>query len=117
MEGGDRVVCQLEDEAGKVIDIPSFHIFGCDDAFLGGAIALYNVCDDETSRMFDHGLGHIVPRDAENVGMLADILEEIIPKVEKLNRQKENDSQPGEDEGKDDLQRRTSLHEAQGLNE
>ncbi|KAL2129842.1 hypothetical protein VTI74DRAFT_7254 [Chaetomium olivicolor] len=43
MEGDDRVVCQLADEAGTVIDIPTFHIFGCDDAFLGGAVALYNV--------------------------------------------------------------------------
>lgn len=32
--------------------------------------------------MYDHGLGHIVPRDAENVQLLADILEELIPTIE-----------------------------------
>jgi hypothetical protein len=41
--------------------------------------------------MFDHGLGHIVPRDAENVRMLADILEELIPKVEEqMGREESN---------------------------
>lgn len=29
--------------------------------------------------MFDHGLGHIVPRDAENVRLLSDVLETLIP--------------------------------------
>ncbi|KAL2262603.1 hypothetical protein VTK26DRAFT_737 [Humicola hyalothermophila] len=86
-EGDDRVVCQLADEAGVVIDIPTFHIFGCDDAFLGGAVALYNVCNRKTSTMFDHGLGHIVPRDAENVCRLADILECLIPKIDNDNNQ------------------------------
>lgn len=76
------MVAQLADEAGTVIHIPTFHIFGCDDAFLGGAVALYNVCDPKTATMFDHGLGHIVPRDAENVRMLADILADLIPDVE-----------------------------------
>ncbi len=85
MEGGNRVVAQLADEAGVVIDIPTFHIFGCDDAFLGGAVALYNVCDPENATMFDHGLGHIVPRDAENVRLLADIFEKLIPEIEAQN--------------------------------
>jgi hypothetical protein len=84
------VVAQLVDEAGIVIDIPTFHIFGCNDAFLGGAVALYNVSEPSNSAMFDHGLGHIVPRDAENVRMLGDILEDLIPKVEEQNRREEN---------------------------
>jgi hypothetical protein len=56
---------------------------------LGGAVALYNVCKPETATMFDHGLGHIVPRDADNVRMLSDILETLIPNVEEENRKKE----------------------------
>lgn len=85
------MVAQLADQVGTVIDIPTFHIFGCDDAFLGGAVALYNVCEPTNSTMFDHGLGHIVPRDAENVRMLADILEELIPKVEEaVGREQSN---------------------------
>ncbi|KAK0736581.1 serine hydrolase FSH [Apiosordaria backusii] len=85
-EGKDRIVAQLFDEAGIVIDIPTFHIFGCDDAFLSSAVALFNVCEPSKSTMYDHGLGHIVPRDAENVGVLGDILQEVIPQVEEDNR-------------------------------
>ncbi|KAK4141470.1 serine hydrolase FSH [Dichotomopilus funicola] len=81
-EGNNRLVAQLADQAGEVIDIPTFHIFGCNDAFLGGAVALYNVCNRNNATMFDHGLGHIVPRDAENVRLLSDVLEGLIPKVE-----------------------------------
>ncbi|KAK4183665.1 serine hydrolase-domain-containing protein [Podospora australis] len=85
-EGNDRIVAQLFDEAGTVIDIPTFHIFGCDDAFLSSAVALYNVCEQEKAKMYDHGLGHIVPRDAENVGILADIFQDLLPKVDAANR-------------------------------
>lgn len=91
-EGGDRVVAQLADEAGTVITIPTFHIFGCDDAFLGGAVALYNVCEPSNSTMFDHGLGHIVPRDAENVRILSDILQEIIPGIDDKSQQNDTGS-------------------------
>jgi len=44
-------------------------------------VALFNVCDQDKARMYDHGLGHIVPRDAENVGVLGKILQELIPRV------------------------------------
>jgi len=78
---GDDIKAQLADEVGAVIDIPTYHIFGCDDAFLSSAVALFNVCDQDKARMYDHGLGHIVPRDAENVGVLGKILQELIPRV------------------------------------
>ncbi len=87
-EGDNRIVAQLMDEAGHVIDIPTFHIFGCDDAFLTSAVALYNVCDPDTARMYDHGLGHIVPRDAENVGLLGDVLEKLVPSIEEEDRKR-----------------------------
>lgn len=32
--------------------------------------------------MYDHGLGHIVPRDAENVSLLGTVLGNLVPKVE-----------------------------------
>ncbi|KAK0609891.1 serine hydrolase-domain-containing protein [Bombardia bombarda] len=84
----DTIKPQLADESGIVIDIPTFHIFGCDDAFLSSAVALFNVCDQEKAMMYDHGLGHIVPRDAENVGLLGNILQDVVPKVEEADRQK-----------------------------
>jgi len=94
MEGENRITAQLADEVnGAVIDIPTFHIFGCDDAFLSSAVALFNVCDQESATMYDHGLGHIVPRDNENVGILGKVLGSIIPPVEEANRkQKQADT-------------------------
>ena len=81
-------MAQLADEVGSVIDIPTFHIFGCDDAFLSSAVALFNVCRPDVAHMYDHGLGHIVPRDAENVGLLGNILQELLPKFEEASRKK-----------------------------
>lgn len=69
-----------------VIDIPTYHIFGCDDAFLSSAVALFNVCQQDNAMMYDHGLGHIVPRDVENVSLLGKFLEGFMPKVEEANR-------------------------------
>lgn len=85
LEGPDRIVPQLADQAGIVINIPTFHIFGCNDAFLKSAVALHNVCQPQTATMFDHGLGHIVPRDTENVQMIADILGDLIPRFEAMS--------------------------------
>ncbi|AEO67428.1 uncharacterized protein THITE_125661 [Thermothielavioides terrestris NRRL 8126] len=79
------VICLLADEVGTAIDIPTLHIWGCDDAFLTSAVALFNVCDPSKSELFDHGLGHIVPRDAENIRLISDILEDMIRKVEEEN--------------------------------
>ena len=36
--------------------------------------------------MYDHGLGHIVPRDAENVSLLGTVLGNLVPKVEEQIR-------------------------------
>ena len=47
------------------------------------AVALYNVCNQETAMLWDHGLGHLVPRDADTVSELGDILHEVILKAEK----------------------------------
>jgi hypothetical protein len=47
--------------------------------------------------MFDHGLGHIVPRDAENARMLANILEKLIPELEGGSRRQKAKTGSGED--------------------
>lgn len=47
------------------------------------AVALYNVCNQETAEICDHGLGHLVPRDVDTVRELADALESVI---EGINR-------------------------------
>lgn len=61
----------LQDEDGELISIPTFHIMGSQDAMISGVMALYNVCDPDTADLFDHGGGHIIPRDAQTVTELA----------------------------------------------
>jgi hypothetical protein len=67
---------------GEVIKIPTLHVFGCEDAFLSSAISLFNVCEQSCAYMFDHGLGHIVPRDADNVNNLGVLLQDLIIKYD-----------------------------------
>lgn len=61
----------LQDEDGELISIPTFHVMGSQDAMISGVMALYNVCDPDTADLFDHGGGHIIPRDAQIVAELA----------------------------------------------
>jgi Serine hydrolase (FSH1). len=68
------VECVLADECEDVIDVPSCHIIGCNDPYIHGAMALFSVCDEDTAVMFDHGKGHTVPRDAQTIRELADVI-------------------------------------------
>ncbi|CAL3970437.1 unnamed protein product [Diplocarpon coronariae] len=45
-----------------------------DDPYLHGAMALFNVCDQEEAVLFDHGKGHTIPRDVQTVKELGDAL-------------------------------------------
>lgn len=85
-EGKDCIVVQLFDEVGIVIDIFMFYIFGCDDVFLSLVVVLFNVCEFSKVIMYDYGFGYIVFCDVENVGVLGEILQEIMFKVEEGNR-------------------------------
>ncbi|KAF9873040.1 hypothetical protein CkaCkLH20_09550 [Colletotrichum karsti] len=57
----------LVGEWDSVIDIPTCHVVGSNDTLIHSASALYNICDRESAELFDHGRGHIVPRDAQDV--------------------------------------------------
>lgn len=61
----------LADTSDERIDIPTCHVVGAGDPYLKGAVALYNVCDEDTAIMFGHGKGHMIPRDAKTVKELA----------------------------------------------
>ncbi|KAK9793675.1 putative ef-hand calcium-binding domain protein [Seiridium cardinale] len=64
----------LSDEVGELITIPTFHVVGASDPYLVGSMALYSVCDSNTAEMFDHGMGHMVPRESVTVKELSDRL-------------------------------------------
>ncbi|ORY63394.1 serine hydrolase FSH [Pseudomassariella vexata] len=69
-EGQAKVL--LADECGEVIDVPTLHVVGCNDPYILGAMALYNMCDGDSAELFDHGKGHTVPRDSRTVRELID---------------------------------------------
>ncbi|KAI1446250.1 serine hydrolase-domain-containing protein [Annulohypoxylon stygium] len=80
---GDRFVTKLADEHGTSIDIPTFHVFGSNDPLVYSSVALYNACNQDVAQLYDHGLGHLVPRDADNVEQLGDTLSDVITKINK----------------------------------
>lgn len=64
----------LADESEDVVDVPSLHVVGCNDPYILGAMALFNICDEDTAELFDHGKGHTVPRDRRSINSLCDAI-------------------------------------------
>ncbi|KAI0179167.1 serine hydrolase-domain-containing protein [Hypoxylon sp. FL1284] len=81
VKDGDRYIAKLADEHGPVIRIPTFHVFGSNDPLVYSSVALFNSCDQDTAQLYDHGLGHLVPRDADNVEQLGDTLSDVITRI------------------------------------
>ena len=67
----------LADECEDVVDVPSLHVVGCNDPYILGAMALFNICDEDTAELFDHGKGHTVPRDRRTISQLCDAIERL----------------------------------------
>ncbi|KAI4200794.1 MAG: hypothetical protein LQ350_003702 [Teloschistes chrysophthalmus] len=53
----------LADETSERIRIPTVHIVGSRDPAYQSGLALYNLCDKASARIYDHGKGHTVPWD------------------------------------------------------
>ncbi|KAK7699741.1 hypothetical protein SLS57_012317 [Botryosphaeria dothidea] len=81
MENGE-VHALLADECDHVIDIPTCHVVGCHDPYIHGAMALFNLCEDSTAELFDHGKGHTVPRDAVTLGELSAAVMRLVERAE-----------------------------------
>ena len=62
--------------------MPSLHIVGCSDPYILGAMALFNMCDEDSAELFDHGKGHTVPRDARTIKELVDAIDRLTKKEE-----------------------------------
>lgn len=63
----DTGLLVLSDETEDVIDIPTCHVVGALDPMIHGTMALYNLCDPDRAELFDHGHGHLVPREERTV--------------------------------------------------
>jgi hypothetical protein len=71
----------LADEAEDMIKIPTLHVIGCNDPLIAGSMALYNVCDGDTSVLLDHGKGHTIPREPEVVKLICEAIGQLIDGV------------------------------------
>lgn len=69
----------LADTCEEFIDIATCHVVGAGDPYLKGAMALYNVCEEDTAILFDHGKGHTLPRDAKTLKELAETIRRMVP--------------------------------------
>lgn len=72
----------LADETDEIIDVPSIHVIGASDPYLQGAMALYNVCDESTSMLFDHAHGHVLPRSPQTLRELAGSISDTMTSVQ-----------------------------------
>ncbi|MCJ1378006.1 hypothetical protein MMC17_001102 [Xylographa soralifera] len=83
LHGKDMLV--LADTCEELIDIPTCHVVGAGDPYLKGAVALYNVCDENTAILFDHGKGHTLPRNAKTLKELAAVIRQMVPEDDETN--------------------------------
>lgn len=68
----DRVDIMLADETGERIDIPTAHILGSKDPGYQGGMALYNLCNQSSASVFDHGGPHTIPWDLASTQRIAE---------------------------------------------
>ncbi|KAF4767646.1 hypothetical protein N7455_006831 [Penicillium solitum] len=67
-----------DDYDEQPITIPTFHVVGASDPFLDGSMALYNMCDPDSTDLFDHGAGHLIPRSKQTAEEIALVAREMI---------------------------------------
>ena len=61
----------LADETVERIDIPTAHIVGSKDPGYQGGRALYNLCNQSSATIFDHGGAHTIPWDLVSTRRIA----------------------------------------------
>lgn len=67
----DGVDIMLADETTERIDIPTAHIVGSRDPGCQGGRALYNLCNQSSASIFDHGGCHTIPWDLASTRSIA----------------------------------------------
>lgn len=71
----------LADQSDLTITIPTTHVIGSLDPYLAGSVALYNICDMDTTYLFDHAKGHTLPRDKHTIKELGDTIRLMISQL------------------------------------
>ena len=68
----------LADESSARITLPTAHIVGSSDPCYQASLALYNLCDGQMSRIYDHGKSHTIPWDPRTTQGIARQIQEVI---------------------------------------
>ncbi|KAJ5127232.1 hypothetical protein N7448_008011 [Penicillium atrosanguineum] len=77
--GQQVIIDDIEDD--EIFTVPTFHVVGAADPFLDASMALYNMCDPDSTELFDHGGGHIIPRGKRTVDDLTIMVRNMIVAV------------------------------------
>ncbi|KAJ6143276.1 hypothetical protein N7471_002729 [Penicillium samsonianum] len=67
-----------DDYNEEPITIPTCHVADASDPFLEGSMALYNMCDPDSADPFDHGAGHLIPRQNQTADEIALVVRKMI---------------------------------------
>ncbi|KAI4722380.1 putative DUF341 family oxidoreductase [Aureobasidium sp. EXF-10727] len=68
----------LSDEVEHLLEVQSLHIVGANDPYKDGALALYNLFDDDMAVFFDSAGGHTIPRHGKLLQELAQAVKDLI---------------------------------------
>ncbi|KAI4251730.1 MAG: hypothetical protein LQ352_004680 [Teloschistes flavicans] len=68
----------LADETSERIGIPTAHIVGSRDPAYQSGLALYNLCEKASARIYEHGKGHTVPWDLQITQAMAKEIRAVI---------------------------------------
>ena len=68
----------LADRFSARISIPTAHILGSRDPLYQASLTLFNLCDGQSSRMYDHGKGHTIPWDSRATQAIAYEIQQVI---------------------------------------
>ncbi|KAE8344558.1 hypothetical protein BDV24DRAFT_160298 [Aspergillus arachidicola] len=78
----DRIAYLNSTQIGKVIDMPTAHIWGSADPQAEEAQRAVDFCDSEKRSIFVHGKGHEIPSSVEDTVSIAKVINRAIYQVE-----------------------------------
>ena len=66
----------------EAVDLPIFHVIGSGNPFVEAPMNLYSVCAKDAAELFDHGIGHMMPREMKTLKELAECLDQFVDAIE-----------------------------------
>ncbi|KAI5251278.1 putative DUF341 family oxidoreductase [Aureobasidium subglaciale] len=72
----------LSDEIDDLLEVHSLHVVGANDPYKDGALALYNLFDDNMAIFFDSAGGHTIPRHGKMLQELGQAVKDLVVTVQ-----------------------------------